>query len=722
MLPLTYFFKVILCSAVFLAYYLIALRNKKFHQYNRFYLLFSVVASWLIPLIKFQITTTEKMQEPIYQAFNYIVESNAAFEFEPIQEVKPSFDWTQLIPIAYTTIAAIIFIATIVSISKIFSIYKKHPKQKANNITFINTQESSTPFSFFNNIFWNTNIDANTNTGKQILQHELTHVNEKHSWDKIFMQINIMLGWFNPCFWLIKSELEMIHEFIADNKAIESADAADFASMLLLATFPTHQYKLTNPFFFSPIKRRLIMLTQNKNPRLSYLRRLIILPLLATVVLLFAFRKKDTAITNSILKKVGIEINDNKKQNDSSKIGTENAVQANRIRLITTLSKKYKIVIDAGHGGTDFGCKSTDGTVYEKDIDLAIAKSIKQLNNNKNIEIVLTRDDDRFDNVKSKADFINKQNADLCVSIHCSDAGKNVQANGTEIYIVSQEKNNGFMNESNLLAQSVNGFIKNDFVSRGIKTKAVGIWILQAAKCPIILLESGFLSNKDDAAMLQKVDKQELIANDILKGIENYLAQNEQNIVLPKQEIVEKDTIQLVNLNGDIIETKVTTKANDAAIEEYHNLVKKYTTKNGKPKFNFGKITEEENNRMMEIFFKMSKEQQENEEVHFVKAPPPYPKSIPTAEQLNKWAKNKSYGIWVDGHRIVNNQLLKYSAADFSNFDASKLYGAAIGKDGHTVQLDLMTNKYYENYLKESKKEKYWLVWRMNTTTSSRLN
>ncbi|MFY7899633.1 MAG: hypothetical protein ACOVNY_05575, partial [Chitinophagaceae bacterium] len=195
MLPLTYFLKVILCSTVFLGYYLIALRNKRFHQYNRFYLLFSVIASWLIPLIKFQITTTEKIQQPIYQAFNYIAESNAAFEFEPNFKTEASFDWMQLIPIAYAIIAAIIFIATIVSLSKIFFIYKKYPKQKANNITFINTQESSTPFSFFNNIFWNTNIDGNTNTGKQILQHELTHVNEKHSWDKIFMQINIVFGW-----------------------------------------------------------------------------------------------------------------------------------------------------------------------------------------------------------------------------------------------------------------------------------------------------------------------------------------------------------------------------------------------------------------------------------------------------------------------------------------------------------------------------------------------
>ena len=479
-----------LCSAAFFGYYLIALRNKKIHQYNRFYLLFSVAASWQIPFIKFEITNDQKVQQPIYQAFTYIAESNTEFESEPTQKIAPSFDWIQLLPVLYFVIAGVILIALVVSLFKIYRIYKKYPKQKMENFVLVNTTESGTPFSFFKYIFWNNEIDANSITGKHILQHELTHVKEKHSWDKLFIQMNLVLGWFNPFFWLIKNELGMIHEFIADKKAITNSNAADFASMLLVAAFPAPKYKLINPFFFSPIKRRLTMLTQNKNPRFSYLRKLIVLPLLAIVVFLFAFRQK------------------------------ENSVAA--------LSKKYRIVIDAGHGGTDFGCKSIDATVYEKDVDLAIVKAIKQLNNNENIEIILTRDNDRFDDVKVKAEFINNQKADLCVSIHCSDAGKNDQVNGTEIYVISPEKNNGFMNESNALAQSVNGILKTEFVNRGINTQKQGIWILQAAQCPAILIEAGCLSNITDAAMLVKTDKQELLANNILKGIENYLASRER--------------------------------------------------------------------------------------------------------------------------------------------------------------------------------------------------
>jgi beta-lactamase regulating signal transducer with metallopeptidase domain len=203
---------------------------------------------------KFQINTAQIIQQPIYWVLDIIAESNTAFEVQPMQQVASPFNYLQLITTFYWAIG-FAFLATIVfSLKKIYRIYKHNPKQKVDGITLINTTESGTPFSFFNYIFWNTEIDTTTNTGKQILQHELTHVHEKHSWDKILMQINLVFGWFNPSFWLIKKELEMIHEFIADNKAIANSNVAEFASILLVATFPTQQYKITNPFFFSPIK------------------------------------------------------------------------------------------------------------------------------------------------------------------------------------------------------------------------------------------------------------------------------------------------------------------------------------------------------------------------------------------------------------------------------------------------------------------------------------
>jgi TonB-dependent SusC/RagA subfamily outer membrane receptor len=88
----------------------------------------------------------------------------------------------------------------------------------------------------------------------------------------------------------MRRELYLIHEFIADEEAVADKDASAFASMLLRAQYGKLIFSPAQSFFYSPVKRRLIMLTTSKKPRFSYARRIITLPLLASVVLLFAFR------------------------------------------------------------------------------------------------------------------------------------------------------------------------------------------------------------------------------------------------------------------------------------------------------------------------------------------------------------------------------------------------------------------------------------------------
>lgn len=141
----------------------------------------------------------------------------------------------------------------------------------------------------------------------------------------------------------------MIHEFIADKKAVKDGDTAALAQMLLTAVYPKHRFDLVHPFFFSPIKRRLQMLTNHKNPRFSYIRRLVILPLLAVVIVLFAFRNKEYRAQHPISVKNVLEsvIND-------VKASQQTGITITDIDLETLapmkLSKTYRIVINPGHG------------------------------------------------------------------------------------------------------------------------------------------------------------------------------------------------------------------------------------------------------------------------------------------------------------------------------------------------------------------------------------
>ncbi len=290
-----YLLKVSVCSGLLYGYYFFILRNKRFHQYNRFYLLSAVVLSFIIPLIKIKFWNETVHEMPAIELLK-VAATRDAFAEKSFE----AWDFNTLTSVIFLIVSAAFFIWLLTGVVRIVILIKSNPGKTWNNINFIFTEVRGTPFSFFKYIFWNKNIDLQTREGEHILQHELAHVHEKHSADKLFLHIALIIAWLNPFFWLIRNELNMIHEFIADEKAINDGDTGSFSAMLLKTVYPQHSFTtLANSFFHSPIKRRLIMFTTSKKPSYSYLRRLMILPLLGFVIVFFSFKTKGQNLHNS---------------------------------------------------------------------------------------------------------------------------------------------------------------------------------------------------------------------------------------------------------------------------------------------------------------------------------------------------------------------------------------------------------------------------------------
>jgi hypothetical protein len=284
-----YLLQVAVCSAVMMGYYWLVLRNKRFHQYNRFYLLGVALLSWVVPVIKIRIDSITSGYR-VMQLLWTVADNNSYFETTTDKGFQ--VNWNLLVVLAYAIVSVFFLLSLLIALNKIGHLLKNGVHKNLTGVYLVFTRTQGTPFSFFKYIFWNEDVSLQTTTSQQILRHELVHVREMHSIDKIILKVVMIAGWYNPLFWLVKSELEMIHEFIADHKAIKDRDTALLAEMLLSAVYPQQYFMLTNPFFFSPVKRRLFMFVNNKKPRYSYARRVIILPLMAVIIILFAFRKK----------------------------------------------------------------------------------------------------------------------------------------------------------------------------------------------------------------------------------------------------------------------------------------------------------------------------------------------------------------------------------------------------------------------------------------------
>ncbi len=301
-----YILKVIVASGILSAYYFIALRNKAFHGWNRFYLLASVFISLVSPLITINVFKNNDTDNG--KVISILRTINAGDEAINFYNKNSSIHLTvqNLVESIYILVTVVFFIIFFITLYRIQKLKQNYPLTKLDEINFFSTNAKGTPFSFFNSIFWNIAIDLNSHAGQQIFNHEVAHVKEKHSYDKICMNALLIFFWINPFFWLMRKELNMIHEFIADKKAVENSGLSGFAEMILNTVYPSQNFSLTNHFFYSPLKRRIRMLTKNKNPKVNYLSRLIALPIAA--IIFFGFTIHVKSINNNVTPAISSEI------------------------------------------------------------------------------------------------------------------------------------------------------------------------------------------------------------------------------------------------------------------------------------------------------------------------------------------------------------------------------------------------------------------------------
>ena len=283
---LLYLLKMVLVSGIFYGYYFFSLRDKKFHHYNRFYLLSVSLFSIIIPGLKLNWFTIK--QEDIIASNNFL--AYVINNKEAVVQSKSILTISTLALLILAIGAIYLLIKLCFNFSKIYRLKKKAEVVSMEGFDFINTNVEEAPFSFLNNLFWKKSISLEALSGQQIFKHELTHIQEKHTWDRLYCQFVSCLFWMNPFNWLIQKELETIHEFIADEAAVGNNNTAAFAQMLLETHYGHHFLDPTHAFFYSSIKRRLANLTVVQHSKFNYTRKLMGMPLLLLILVVFAIK------------------------------------------------------------------------------------------------------------------------------------------------------------------------------------------------------------------------------------------------------------------------------------------------------------------------------------------------------------------------------------------------------------------------------------------------
>jgi N-acetylmuramoyl-L-alanine amidase len=174
----------------------------------------------------------------------------------------------------------------------------------------------------------------------------------------------------------------------------------------------------------------------------------------------------------------------------------------------TPTNKKY-IIIDAGHGGNDFG--AVYGEILEKNISLSIAKEIRKINESQDkYEIILTRDSDSSPTLTERTDLINRLNPEMVLSLHVNSSPQKERSdNGFEVYVQNSD-----------VSKELAGKIYKKF--NACKIEERNLHMLRETKAPAVLVELGFINNSDNRNYITSEKGQKEIAQKFVEIINEY--------------------------------------------------------------------------------------------------------------------------------------------------------------------------------------------------------
>ena len=285
-----------LLFAIFYLFYRLLLARETFHRFNRFSLLGILLLSCLLPLVEVSVKQETEVHQTMLTLEQLLMMADAVNATEAGASAETAtVTWIQVALLVY--LAGIVFFAfrNVCSLVRLLMLLKSGKKEdigsylpsRKERVTLIVHNRDIAPFSWMGYIVISRK-DLEEN-GREILIHELAHIHNRHSWDLLVADVCIFFQWFNPASWLLKQELQNIHEFEADETVIkEGVDAKQYQLLLIKKAVGTRLYSMANSFNHSKLKKRITMMLKEKSSPWARLKYLYVLPVAAIAVTAFA--------------------------------------------------------------------------------------------------------------------------------------------------------------------------------------------------------------------------------------------------------------------------------------------------------------------------------------------------------------------------------------------------------------------------------------------------
>ncbi len=282
-----------------LSYKIIAKNNIRF-QHLRYFLIFSTGLSLLLPISNVEINFSQFFEKIIYkksvksqlEESNYRVATNFAINHSlPVEKESSKekyVNWVLLLKLIYFPVTILLLVRIIMQIAQLIYRYHQSEKSKYLRYTILSNTYYKNSFSFFNWIFINKETLSKEDTDK-IIAHEIIHASQYHSIDLILTEFLSALMWFNPIAWIMRKSMQLLHEYMADEGVLLAGiDKHSYQALLINQLTQEKLISITSNFNHSLIKKRIIMMTNNKHNQKPNMKILALFPLATMFLLLIA--------------------------------------------------------------------------------------------------------------------------------------------------------------------------------------------------------------------------------------------------------------------------------------------------------------------------------------------------------------------------------------------------------------------------------------------------
>lgn len=270
---------------LFYALYKLVCTRDTFFRSRRFILIVSLVLPFILPFIDVREWLESRDRMIMLTHFDYsAVLPEIVVGSEAVETGNRVFVLSEWIGYLYLAGVVVLLVRLAVQAFSLYRLIVRMPEKEIKGVRIKCLNDPSGPFSFFGWIFMNP-AAVKEDEISEILTHEMAHVKQHHSVDVLLAEMVSICCWMNPFAWLLKREVRLNLEFLADRKVMEAGFATKSYQYHLLGLAYNHKYGLSNNFNFSHLKQRIIMMNKKKSNAAGHIKyALFVLPAFALLV------------------------------------------------------------------------------------------------------------------------------------------------------------------------------------------------------------------------------------------------------------------------------------------------------------------------------------------------------------------------------------------------------------------------------------------------------